>query len=253
MSETNLNGEVDVELAVQKEPVLAETAAKPFYAQFILPGAILLAALIVSGTLLFTRGGGTAQIGGAGTKDPAEKVDLKVVASDHVLGDPNAKVTIIEFSDFECPFCRSFWSGALAEIKTNYIDTGKAKFIYKHFPLNFHPGAGPAAEASECANDQGKFWQFHDKVFEEQAKQGQGTIQFGKPEIVKWAGAVGLNMSQFNECFNSGKYTQRVSDDMAQGTAAGVSGTPTTFVNGQRIVGAQPFASFQAVIDGLLQ
>lgn len=251
-NQTQLNGEVEVELAVQKEPVLAETAAKPFYAQFILPGAILLAALIVSGTLLFTRGGGTAQIGGAGTKDPAEKVDLKVAASDHVLGDPNAKVTIVEFSDFECPFCRSFWSGALVDIKKNYIDTGKAKFIYKHFPLSFHPGAGPAAEAAECAGDQGKFWEFHDKAFEEQAKQGQGTILFGKPEIVKWAKATGLDMTQFSECFNSGKYAQRVIDDTAQGTAAGVSGTPTTFVNGQRIVGAQPFASFATLIDDIL-
>lgn len=250
---TKLNGEVEVELAVQKEPVHAEEAARPVYVQFLLPGAILLGALLVSGTLLFTRSGGTAQIGGAGTKNPAEKVEVKVSAGDHVLGNSNAKVTIVEFSDFQCPFCRSFWSGAFAEIKKNYIDTGKVKFVYKHFPLSFHSGAGPAAEASECAGDQGKFWEFHDKAFEEQAKGGQGTIQFGKPEIVKWAVATGLNMSQFNECFNSGKYAQRVSDDMAYGTELGVSGTPTSFVNGQRIVGAQPFASFQAVIDGLLK
>ena len=251
---TKFNGEVEVELAVQKESVRAEATVKPAYAQFILPGAILVASLIVSGTLLFTRGGGgeTAQIGGAGTKQPAEKVDVKVGAGDHVLGNSNAKVAIVEFSDFQCPFCRSFWSGALAQIKKEYIDTGKVKLVYKHFPLDFHPGARPAAEASECANDQGKFWEFHDKVFEEQAKLGQGTIQFGKPEIVKWAAATGLNMTQFNECFNSGKHVQRVSDDMAQGTEAGVSGTPNFFVNGQRIIGAQPFASFKAVLDGQL-
>lgn len=224
-----------------------------FYSQFLLPGAILLAALIVSGTLLYTRGGGggTAQIGGSGAKP--EKVEVKVDPNDHVLGNLKAKVAIVEFSDFQCPFCRSFWSNVLPEIKRDYIDTGKAKFVYKHYPLDFHPGARPAAEASECANDQGKFWEFHDKVFEEQARLGQGTIQFGKPEIIKWAEAVGLNMSQFSECFNSGKYVQRVSDDMAYGTQLGVGGTPTTYINGQKIVGAQPFVSFKTVIDGLLK
>ncbi|MBI2062667.1 MAG: DsbA family protein [Candidatus Yanofskybacteria bacterium] len=222
------------------------------YTQFILPGAILLAALIISGTLFYTRGGmGTAQIGDSGTK--TERVDVKIGSGDHVLGNKDAKVTIVEFSDFQCPFCRSFWSGTLPQIKRDYVDTGKAKFVYKHYPLDFHSGARPAAEASECANDQGKFWEFHDKVFEEQAKLGQGTIQFGKPEIVKWAGVIELNMSQFNECFNSGKYAQHVSDDMAQGSKAGVGGTPTTFINGQKIVGAQPFANFQAVIEGLLK
>ena|SRR3989344_6081692 len=243
----------DIETQTEEnKPVVAEF--KPAYAQFLLPGAILLAALIVSGALLYTRGGnGTAQIGGSGTNQPAEKVDIKINSDDHVSGNKNAKITIVEFSDFQCPFCRSFWSGALPEIKKDYIDTGKARFVYKHYPLDFHSGARPAAEASECAAEQEKFWEFHDKVFEEQAKLGQGTIQFGKPEIIKWIGALGLNMDQFNDCFNSGKYAQRVSDDMAQGTKAGVGGTPTTFINGQKIVGAQPFANFKTVIDGLLK
>ncbi|MBI2063788.1 MAG: DsbA family protein [Candidatus Yanofskybacteria bacterium] len=249
MPESGIEPEVAPEAVDVQQP-----ASKPAYAQFILPGAILLAALIVSGTLLYTRGGnGAAQIGGSGANQPAEKVDIKINSDDHVLGNKNAKITIVEFSDFQCPFCRSFWSGAFPEIKKNYIDTGKARFVYKHYPLDFHSGARPAAEASECANDQGKFWEFHDRVFEEQTKLGQGTIQFGNPEIVKWAGALGLNMDQFNECFNSGKYAQRVSDDMAQGTKAGVGGTPTSYVNGQKIVGAQPYTIFQAIIEGLLK
>jgi|SRR3989344_1885 len=246
----NLNGEVEIELAVQKEPVADIQTRQSSNTSFLLPGAILIAALIISGTLLFTRGGssGVAQIGGAGAK-PSNKVDVGVGAEDHVLGNPDAKIAIVEFSDFQCPFCRSFWSGALVQIKKEYIDTGKAKFVYKHYPLDFHPGARPAAEASECAGDQNKFWEFHDKAFEEQAKLGQGTVQFGNPEIVKWALAIGLNMTKFNECFNSGKYSQRVSDDFAYGAQVGVSGTPTTFINGQSIVGAQPFATFKAIID----
>ncbi|MBI2670295.1 MAG: DsbA family protein [Candidatus Yanofskybacteria bacterium] len=247
---TDDSREAVAEITAADVPKLNET--KPVYAQFILPGAILLAALIVSGTLLYTRGGDvTAQISGSVVK--SEKTEIKISSSDHILGNQKAKITIVEFSDFQCPFCRSFWNGAFQEIKTNYIDTGKAKFVYKHFPLSFHSAAQPAAEASECANDQSKFWEFHDKIFEEQAKLGQGTIQFGKPEIIKWAAAIKLNMPQFNECFNSGKYAQRVSDDMAQGSKAGVGGTPTTFINGQKIVGALSFASFKAVIDGLLK
>lgn len=231
-----------------------QPVSKPVYTQFILPGVILLAALIVSGTLLYTRGGNsTAQIGGSGANQPVGKIDVKVGSNDHVLGNKNAKVTIVEFSDFQCPFCRSFWNGALSQIKKDYIDTGKAKFVYKHFPLDFHPGAKPAAEGSECASEQGKFWEMHDKIFEEQAKQGQGTIQFTKQDVIKWAAAVGLNMNQFNQCFDSGKYAKLVSDDSAYGSTLGVSGTPTTFINGQKIVGALPFANFQTIIEGLLK
>lgn len=229
---------------------------KPPYAHFLLPGAILLGALIVSGTLLYTRGsfgGGKAQINGAGSAKQEEPVEVKLGPNEHMLGSQNAKVTIVEFSDFQCPFCRRFWSDALPQIKKEYLDTGKAKFIYKHYPLSFHAGAKPAAEASECANDQSKFWEYHDKIFAEQEKQGQGTIQFGKPELKKWAGQIGLNVSQFNQCLDSGKYSKLVDDNFAYGSELGVSGTPTTFINGQRLVGAQPFASFKTIIDGILK
>lgn len=99
------------------------------------------------------------------------------VDDDPVLGKADAPVTLIEFSDFQCPFCRAFWKEALQQIKKDYIDTGKAKFVYRDFPLSFHPLAKPYALAANCANDQGKFWEMHDKIFEEQAKKGEGTIQ----------------------------------------------------------------------------
>ena len=89
----------------------------------------------------------------------------------------------------------------------------------------------------------------HDKIFQEQDKQGQGTIQFGKADVVKWAGQLGLNMAQFNQCLDSGKYKAEVEKDFKDGSAAGVSGTPTTFVNGRSLVGAQPYSSFKAIID----
>ncbi|MBI4160419.1 MAG: DsbA family protein [Candidatus Yanofskybacteria bacterium] len=253
MEDQENQNQAEATLAVAR---VAGSRVKLVYAQFLLPIAILLAALIISGTIFYTRGssdGGGAQVAGTGNNQPEKPVEINIGSEDHVLGNKNAKIEIVEFSDFQCPFCRSFWSDTFVQIKKDYVDTGKAKFVYKHFPLSFHPAAHVSAEAAECAADQNKFWEMHDKMFGEQEKLGQGTIQYDKPEIQKWAGQIGLNMTQFNQCLDSGKYVKRVDDDFAYGSQVGVSGTPTTFVNGQRIVGAQPFASFKAIIDPLLK
>ncbi|MEX2090869.1 MAG: thioredoxin domain-containing protein, partial [Candidatus Paceibacterota bacterium] len=199
--------EIQVELAVQKEPA-RETKGKLDISKFILPGSILIAALLISGSLVFysltTKGNLGAVVGGDNNGNTIVEVSID---DDPMLGNPKAKVTLVEFSDFQCPFCRSFWAGAYQQIKTEYIDTGKIRFVYRDFPLSFHPGAAPAAQGAECADDQGKFWEMHDKIFEEQAKQGGGTIQFSENEVKKWAGLVaGLDMAKWNECFNSGKY-----------------------------------------------
>lgn len=240
---------------VHREPVLpsVSTVSALDINKLFLPVSILLSAILVSGTLLYVNrdkiGGGAetrAQIGQRGAVEVG-------IDDDAMLGDKNAPVTIIEFSDFQCPFCRKFWEGTLPQIKKEYVDTGKARFVYRDFPLDFHPGAEPAAEAAECAEEQDKFWEFHDRVFAEQAKQGQGTIQFGVDDLKKWAKGINLNTTKFDQCLDSGKYKDEVAKDVAEGTAAGVSGTPTIFVNGQKIVGAQSFAAFKAVIDQALK
>jgi|SRR3989338_703372 len=218
------------------------------YQPFILPGAILIAAILVSGTILYSKG----IVPGGSTGDPNEppaKVKVEVSKDDHVLGDPKAKVTIVEFSDFQCPFCRTFWSDTYTKIKSQYIDTGKVKIVYKHFPLEFHPMALPSALASECAAEQGKFWEMHDKIFQEQAKLGTGTVSYTEASLKKWAGQIGLNAGQFNACLDSQKYASRVNGDQEYGTKLGVNGTPAFFINGNRLIGAQPFASFQALIE----
>ena len=171
------------------------------------------------------------------------------VDDDAFLGDEDAPVVVIEFSDFQCPFCRSFWRDTLPEIKSQYIDTGKVKFVYRDFPLDFHPGAMPAAQATECAEDQGKFWEMHDKIFIEQDKQGGGTIQFGIDDLEKWASEMGLNTGDFNSCLDSQKYAEEVKKDSNDGRLAGVSGTPSFSINGRLIVGAQPFSAFKSIID----
>jgi len=220
------------------------------FSKVILPASIILAAVLISGTLIFTsyRSNSGSQLGAVGS-DLGNKKVVVSVDDDPALGNKKAPVTVIEFSDFECPFCRSFWRDTLPLIKSTYIDTGKVRFVYRDFPLSFHPGAQVAAEAAECAEDQGKYWEMHDKIFQEQDKQGQGTIQFSKTDVVKWAGQVGLNMGQLNQCLDAGKYRAEVNNDLAAGTAAGVSGTPSFFINGKLLVGAQPFSAFQEIIE----
>lgn len=177
---------------------------------------------------------------------PPANVDRKALADDDpVKGKADAKVTIIEFSDFQCPFCARFWKDTLPQIQKEYIDTGKARLIYRDYPLGFHPNAKPAAIAAECADEQGKFWQLHDKIFQNQAALS--------PESLKtWAKDVGLDVKKFDDCFDNQKTAAEVDKDFADGQAAGVQGTPAFFVNGRFISGAQPFSAFKAAIDAEL-
>ena len=175
---------------------------------------------------------------------PSAPVEVKITNSDHLLGSSKAKVTIVEFSDFQCPFCGRFYPSvkqALAEYKD------KIRFVYRHFPLDsIHPNAKPAAEASECAGDQGKFWEFHDKLFENQDKLGDAFYQ-------KIAGDLKLDVKKFNGCLASDKYLPKIDADYQSGIAAGVQGTPHTLVNGVAVSGAVPYEQLKAVIDAELK
>ena len=146
---------------------------------------------------------------------------------------------------------RKFYKEAFAEIKKNYVDTGKVKVAFRHYPLPFHTGAKPAALVSECANEQGKFWEMHDKIFDEQDKKDPqgGTVEYTSNDLKTWANDIGLNSEQFNKCLDSSKYSKEVDADLAAGQKVGVQGTPTTFVNGVGVVGAQPFSAFKTTID----
>lgn len=213
----------------------------------------MLAALIISGTLVFTRGQGdskTAQLGGVpqGQNKPA---DIKINPDDHVLGNKDAKVMIIEYADFRCPFCERFYTQTEKQLIADYVNTGKARFVFRNFAFLGQQSTW-ASEAAECAAEQGKYWEYYNWLFSNQAPESDLNY-YSKANLIKYAGTVGLNTSQFALCLNSDKYAKRVADDLASGKAAGVTGTPTTFINGQKIVGAQPFESFRSVIDGLLK
>jgi len=155
------------------------------------------------------------------------------------IGPAGAPIEVIEFSDFQCPFClRSY--PTVKQVMTTYGN--KIRFVYRHFPLPNHPNARPAAEAAACAADQGKFWEYHDRLFENQSKLADADLK-------QHAAALGLDAAKFNACFDQKAFSKDVTDDVQAGQEAGVSGTPAFFINGRPLSGAQPFEAFKRVID----
>lgn len=197
---------------------------------------------------------------------PQPQQPTKGVASiddDPVLGDKNAPITIIEFSDYECPFCKRHFDETHPQLVKNYVDTGKAKIVFRDFPLSFHdPMATKEAVAANCAKDQGgdkKYFEFHDEIFKRTVSNGNGLDDAKIQTIAK---DLRLNISSFNTCLSNKTMEDEVKKDIADGSAAGASGTPTFLIgkttsdgkiDGDLLIGAQPFAAFQAVIDPLLQ
>lgn len=165
-----------------------------------------------------------------------------------VKGDEDAPITIVEFSEYECPFCGRYVNGAYKEIVEKYIKTGKVKYSFRNFPLGFHKNAMPSAIAALCARDQkgdDMYFSYHDKLFTNQKALDVETLK-------KHAKDLGLNESEFNTCLDSGKFDAQIAKDMAEAQEYGVRGTPAFFINGRMISGAQPFAAFEAMIEAEL-
>lgn len=168
---------------------------------------------------------------------------------DPYLGSKDAKVVLVEFSDFQCPFCKSFRDAVFSQLKADYLDTGKARLVYRDYPLSFHPNAEGAAEAANCANAQGKFWSYHDTLFTKQDDWASLPADRAKNTYITYAGNIGLDTGAFTTCLNEGTYKAEIQKDFSDGNSAGVSGTPTVFVNGKPIVGAQPYETFKTAIE----
>ena len=176
------------------------------------------------------------------------------VDDDPVLGNADAKVLIIEFGDYQCPSCRMFWHDVEPRLKKDYIDTGKAKLVFRDFPIvQIHPEALLASMAVECAGEQNKYWEYHDKVFREQYNKGDDLVRFKAADLKKWAKDTKLDQATFDQCLDSEKYKNEVLKDKADGDAVSVQGTPTFFINGRVIGGAQPYPAFKTLIDDLLK
>jgi protein-disulfide isomerase len=170
----------------------------------------------------------------------APRHEVALASSDPALGSASAPVTIVEFSDFQCPFCRSV-SPTLKKVRETYGD--KVRIVWKDYPLTqIHPEAFKAGEAAHCAGEQGKFWEYHDRLF-----ANQQALQ--PTDLKKYAADLGLDSAKFNACVDASKYGDRVREGVAQGTSLGVNSTPTVYINGRLLSGAQPYETFALVID----
>ncbi|HEX8965534.1 MAG TPA: DsbA family protein [Patescibacteria group bacterium] len=177
-----------------------------------------------------------------------------------ILGKKSAKITIVEFADFQCPFCKKWYEEVGKNIMKEYVDSGKVQFAFRHYAFldkaNFDKTSQDtestwSAEASECANEQGKFWEFHNYLFSHQGQENAGN--FNKDKLKEFAKALNLNTDKFNSCLDSNRYKEKVLQDFLDGQKAGVSGTPTVFIDGKPLVGYTPYTAFKTLLDAELK
>jgi len=168
---------------------------------------------------------------------PRQKVAIEKASP--VRGPADAPIEIVEFSDFQCPFCQRV-GPALTQVLNTYGD--RIRLVYRQYPLPNHPNAKQAAEAGMCANEQGKFWPYHDRLFANQQRLGASDLK-------QHAVDLGLDAPRFNACLDSHKYVPLIDADISAGNASGVNGTPAFFINGRMLSGAQPFEAFKKIID----
>lgn len=243
------------------------------------PIAIIIGSVLISLSILISggavsikgfnaRGTGvaaadpTAPAAPADPAAPAEPTTATVsVDDDPVLGDPNAPVTIVEFSDYECPFCKRHFDQTYPQLKTDYIETGKVKLVFRDLPLSFHdPLATKEAIAANCAREQGNdetYFKMHNALFSTTTSNGSGMTM---DQLYGLAGKVGIDQTAFKTCIDADKYKDEVQKDISDAGKAGASGTPSfvigksgSEVSGKLVVGAQPYSVFQTEIDALLQ
>ncbi len=177
---------------------------------------------------------------------PGAKVNVGV-GNLPVMGNANAKVKVVEFADFQCPFCEQWFQQVEPNLVKDYVNTGKVAFYWRDYPF-LGQESNYAASAARCANEQGKFWEFHDYLYTHQGQENSGA--FSKDNLKQFAANLGdLNTTQFNSCLDADKYATDYQKDLSDGQKAGVNGTPTVFVDGQPIVGAQPYTAFKTIID----
>lgn len=202
-------------------------------------GIVVLALTVVSAFVILGPGSGTAAQTG-----PVE------VSSDKSIGTAGVNLVVEEYADFQCPYCKQFATGPELQLRKDYVDTGKAKLVFHHMAF-IGPESLWAAGAAECANEQGRFWDYHDKLFQEQGGENSGT--FSRDNLKRFAGELGLNTTQFNQCLDADKYQAKVQQEVTQAQQRGVNSTPTLFVNGQLVNRGSDYQVLQASIEAALK
>lgn len=248
---------------------------------WLLPISIVLAALIIGGAFIYSKGASNLGVNDKGMNDGKVQNSQNIVALDiakdqAVLGKEDAPVTIFEFGDYQCPYCQRFYMLSHLDLVKNYVDPGLAKVVFMDIPLPGHDFAQKASEATWCANDQGKYWEMHDKLFTNADKENGLTVD----NIIKYAEDLGLNKDDFSNCLNSSKYASRVQEMANYVAQLGISATPSTIItaktplkfdaqavalayegnnptlnlgNGVLIIGAQPYSTVKSVIDSFVK
>ncbi len=168
----------------------------------------------------------------------------------NTMGDPNAPVHIIEYGDFQCPFCLKFWNESEPRLIEEYVNTGKVYFEYRSVGSFLGPESGWAAEGAYCAGDQGKFWEYHDTLFANWT--GENVGDFTKENLIKYANSLQLDSAKFESCINEEKHKSTVEQDAVNARADGVHATPMFLINGYKVEGAQPYEIIKHVIDEIL-
>lgn len=182
-----------------------------------------------------------------------ERVQMKLASGWHALGREDAPVTMVEFTDYQCPFCRKYHAETFAELKKIYIDTGKVRFVSRDMPLDFHPYAEKAAEAARCAGEQNKYWELRETMI-------TNSTDLSPEAIVKYAQSSGLDMASFRACTDANKYKNEIQKDISDAETLGISGTPSFVIGktdkneiaGVRVVGAVPLSVFESAIKDAL-
>jgi protein-disulfide isomerase len=210
---------------------------------FIIGGVVVLVIAVI---VLLTLKKNLAPVGPIVAITP----DPRPMASGNTMGDPNATVKIVEYSDFQCPACLRFYQDIEPNLVTDYISTGKVYFTYRSMGLWIGPESVAAAEAAYCAADQGKFWDYHDILFANWT--GENIGDFTNKRLIAFGDNIGLNMSDFRSCVNSHTYSARVKQDNSDGLKAGVNGTPTIVINGTTYTGDMSYTAIKQAIDTAL-
>ena len=259
---------------LEQEPLqqsVPETAPRPYPQPgrnpWAIPGAIVLSALLIAGAIVFTgsRQSNFVQTGGNNEGVTPEIEVAPVTKDDHILGNPNAPVMLVEYSDYDCPFCRIFHD-TMTRIMAEYGKDGKVAWVYRHFPIvQLHPNAPKISEAAYCVEELGgndAFWKFNDEVntSREIEYNADGSIKGIAPtnmlKISDFAVAAGVDKAKFDACYQSGKYADEVAADVGEAAKAGARGTPHTIlmVGGElgTINGAQPYEVVKQMIDTVL-
>ena len=230
---------------------------------YFLPVSILVAGVVIAGAVVFAsfyKGGaaGGGAVAQNNNQQPAAQPTvnaadiMKLGSRDAILGSASAPVTIVEYGDYQCPFCTKFFSQTESLLVANYVNTGKVKMVFRNLAF-LGPESTAAAQAAECANDQGKLWAYHDalyqaKISDENAGGGENNGYFTQAVFVKLAQQLNLDVAKFTSCVSSNQYASLVTQEKNDASALGVNSTPTFFVNGTQIQGAQPYSNFQAAI-----